>query len=66
MRTLIGIVIGILLTVGLAFVHDNNVTPDPANPRLQDRQIVNWDVFSAVTRDLQDGAGRMFHSLTGK
>jgi hypothetical protein len=66
MRTLIGIVIGILLTVGLAYVHDNNVTSDPVNPRLQDRQIVNWDVFGAVTHDLQDGAGRIFHSLTGK
>jgi hypothetical protein len=66
MRTLFGIVIGIALTIGVAFVHDNNVVPDPANPRLQDRQIVNWDVFSAVARDLQDALGRAFHSLTGK
>jgi hypothetical protein len=47
-------------------VHDNNVVPDPANPRLQDRQIVNWDVFGAVARDVEDEIGRAFHSLTGK
>lgn len=66
MRMLFGIVIGIALTIGAAWVHDNNVTSDPANPRLQDRQIVNWDVFGAVSHDLQDELGRMFHSLTGK
>lgn len=66
MRTLFGIVIGIALTIGLAWVHDNNAAPDPANPRLQDRQIVNWPVFSAVAGDLQDALGRAFHSLTGK
>ena len=66
MRTLFGIVMGIALTIGLAFVHDNNVAPDPANPRLQDRPIVNWDVFGAVAQDLQSEFGRVFHSLTGK
>ena len=66
MRMLFGIVIGVALTIGVAFVHDNNVAPDPANPRLQDRQIVNWEVFDAVAHDVQNEFGRVFHSLTGK
>jgi hypothetical protein len=66
MRTLFGIVIGIALTIAVAWVHDNNVAPDSANPRLQDRPIVNWDVFTAVAHDIQDELGRVFHSLTGK
>ncbi len=66
MRMLFGIVIGIALTIGMAWVHDQNVSPDPANPRLQDEQVVNWPVFAAVSRDLQDALGRAFHSLTGK
>jgi len=66
MRMLFGIVIGIALTIGVAAVHDNNVSPDPVNSRLQDRPIVNWDVFGAVAQDVQDALGRAFHSLTGK
>ena len=66
MRMLFGIVLGVALTIGVAWVHDNNVAPDPANPRLQDRPIVNWEVFDAVAHDLRDALGRAFHSLTGK
>ena len=66
MRTLFGIFLGIVLTIGFAFLHDNNVVPDPANPRLEDQQIVNWQVFRAVAHDLSDQAGSLWKNVTGK
>ncbi len=66
MRTLFGIFLGVVLTIGFAFVHDNNVVPDPANPRLEDQQIVNWDVFRAVAHDISDGIGSLWGRATGK
>ncbi|HVY18984.1 MAG TPA: hypothetical protein VHA70_02755 [Bauldia sp.] len=66
MRTLFGVVLGALITVGAAYFHDNNVAPNPTDPRLTDRQIVNWDVFGAVLRQTTDGIGNAWHSLTGK
>jgi hypothetical protein len=66
MRTLFGMVLGALLTVGAAYMHDRNVTFDPANPRVTDQQVVNWDVFGAVLRDVTDGLSRAWKGLTGK
>lgn len=66
MRTLFGIILGIGLTLGAAFFHDNNVTPDPADPRLIDQQIVNWDVLKAVLRQTTDGIGGLWNSIIGR
>ena len=66
MRTLFGIVIGIALTIGFAFVHDRNVVVDPANPRLEDQQIVNWEAFGDVTHDIRDSIANLWRNVTGK
>lgn len=66
MRTLFGIVLGIGLTLGAAFFHDNNVTPDPTDPRLTDQQIVNWDVLKAVLRQTTDSVGGLWNSILGR
>ena len=66
MRTLFGIVLGVILTVGAAWFHDNNVTYDPVNPRVTDQQIVNWAVFGAVLHETTDGLGNAFHAITGR
>ena len=66
MRTLFGIILGIGLTVGAAFFHDNNVTPDPTDPRLTDQQIVNWEVLGAVLRQTTDGIGGLWNSIIGR
>lgn len=66
MRTLFGVVLGALLTVGAAWFHDNNVTYDPVNPRLTDRPVVNWEVFGAVLRETTDGLGNAFHAIAGR
>jgi hypothetical protein len=52
MRLFFGIIIGILLTIGAAYVHDS--ATDPANPIQQ--RIVNWDV---ADRDFQDIASSL-------
>lgn len=46
MRLIFGIIIGVALTLGAAFFHDNNLPPRATAP--DDRRIVNWDVLGAV------------------
>lgn len=65
MRTLFGVVLGALITVGAAWFHDNNVTNDPLNPNVANQQIVNWEVFGAVLRETTDGLGNAFRAITG-
>jgi hypothetical protein len=64
MRFLFGIVVGILLTVGSAYLFD--VTRKGEGPNGADRQIVNWDVVQAqlkiLSGNIQDGWSR----LTGR
>ena len=50
MRLIFGVILGIAITLGVAFVHDNNVPPDPIAPTGAERQIVNWDVLGEVAR----------------
>jgi hypothetical protein len=66
MRTLFGVVLGIVLTVGAAYFHDQNVRPDPLNPSVADEQIVNWPVFTAVVHEITDGIGGLWDRITGK
>lgn len=66
MRTLFGIFLGIALTIGAAFFHDNNVAADPFNPRLSDQPIVNWAVLGAVAHDMTDAVGGLWSRITGK
>ncbi len=66
MRTLFGMVLGVALAIGAAYFHDNNVAPDPVNPRLTDQQIVNWQVLGAVLRETTDGIGGLWNNITGK
>jgi hypothetical protein len=54
MRTLFGVVLGVALTIGAAFFHDNNVPQNPPGQSLSDKQIVNWDVLGAVSHDITD------------
>jgi hypothetical protein len=52
MRLIFGIILGVVLTLGVAYVHDNNVPETPT--RVTDRPIVNWDVLGAVAGDTID------------
>ena len=49
MRVLLGIVLGVFLTVGFAYLYDASTT-HPSDPTVQssigERPMVNWDVVS--------------------
>lgn len=53
MRFLVGVIFGVALTVGAAYVHDNvNIgrdAPSAARPR-----IVNWDVLAGLWSSATD------------
>ena len=65
MRLLFGIILGIAITLGVAFLHDNNVPPDPPSSAAAERQIVNWDILGDVARDQMAGIRRLWNRLTG-
>jgi hypothetical protein len=49
MRVLFGIILGVFLTIGLAYAYDASTTrpSDPAvQTSLEQRPMVNWDVVS--------------------
>ena len=60
MRTILGIVVGVLLAIGAAYVHDYRQPPDS---RLQ---IVNWDVLGTVARDNVAAVERLWNDTIGK
>jgi hypothetical protein len=64
MRVFFGIILGIVITLGAAYLHDSNLpaaaaTPLPTDPSaptppavpadLTQRRIVNWEVLEAIT-----------------
>ena len=69
MRLILGILIGIGITLGAAYVHDMNLpgtasASQPA-PDTAGRPVVNWDVLSAITHDqtafIRTQWNKMFH-----
>ncbi len=66
MRLIQGIIIGIAITVGAAFLHDNVMQPDPAAPLLQNQQIVNWDVLGRVANNQINRAKRLWNQAFGR
>jgi hypothetical protein len=73
MRLILGILIGIGITLGAAYVHDINLPGSPsgspdasqAAPDTAGKPVVNWDVLSAITRDqtafIRTQWNKMFH-----
>ncbi len=63
MRFLFGLIVGVLLTVGSAYVFDQTHRGENGS---RERQMVNWDVVGAelgnLSASIQDGWGR----LTGR
>jgi hypothetical protein len=49
MRVLLGIIVGVFLTVGFAYLYDASTTRPPestAKTSVEQRPMVNWDVVS--------------------
>ena len=60
MRLILGILIGIALTIGAAYIHDMNIASaapsggdagQAATAPTASRPVVNWDVLGAITHD---------------
>ncbi len=66
MRLIQGIIIGIAITVGAAFVHDNVMTQNPAAPILEKQQIVNWDVLGRVVNNQIAGIKHLWNQAFGR
>jgi carbon monoxide dehydrogenase subunit G len=64
MRTLFGIVLGVGMTVGAAYVHDNLSTAQSV-PGMA-RTIVNWDVAAEVTGNAMRVGRQQIDRLLGK
>lgn len=58
MRLFLGIVIGIALTIGAAYVHDTKAISD------QER-LVNWEVANGLARNTYNGARDQIREWTG-
>lgn len=65
MQTLFGIIVGIFLTVAVAYIHDASITaPAPgSNATVAERQMVNWDVVGTNWRQLKSGVAQGWHKL---
>ncbi len=63
MRTLFGIILGFLITVGGAYVHDT--LRNPAGATAAERPMVNWDVVGENVRALRARAIAEWTRLTG-
>jgi hypothetical protein len=55
MRVLIGIILGVVLTVGGAYLYDSRSATTPPNASTQ-RTMVNWDVVSTKWNHLTQRA----------
>jgi hypothetical protein len=67
MRMLLGMILGAILTVGAAYIHDSFVTGTPAAQRgIGERPLVNWDVAARDWNDFTARARRAWTRLTAK
>jgi hypothetical protein len=66
MRLIQGIVLGIAITIGAAFVHDTILPGDPAAPLFQKQQIVNWDVLGRVMNNQITRAKQLWNQAFGR
>ena len=56
MRTFIGMILGVLLTVAVVYIHDSMATSTVASGSTasSSRQIVNWDVAASEWSEVKE------------
>jgi hypothetical protein len=59
MRTILGFLVGVIATIGVAYFHDNTVGGPGHN-------IVNWDQAAEFGRSMVDVVRQQIERLTGK
>jgi hypothetical protein len=66
MRLLFGIILGVCLTVGCAYIYDShNALDAAATPATAQRPLVNWDIVSVKWEHLTVRARTEWTRLTG-
>lgn len=65
MRVLIGILLGVILTVGGAYLYDSNNAATAANSVNVERPMVNWDVVGNNWNRLTERARAEWVRLAG-
>ncbi len=69
MRVIFGMILGALITVGAAYVHDNWTGSASADPRATvagNHKMVNWEVVSSSMRGVRKRARDAWNSLSQK
>lgn len=61
MRLIFGILIGAVLTIGGAYIHDSKVH----GPLAEQQRLVNWDVAGTLVRNVLAGAREQIREWTG-
>lgn len=64
MRLLSGMILGVLLTVGIAYVHDSTL-PSASSANPIEKPMVNWDVVSENVHTLVARAQAQWRRFTG-
>ena len=64
MRSVFAFILGIMVTVGAAYVHDNYAMSNPSEPAA--KPMVNWDVVSDSMRLVASRARHQWDKLTSK
>ena len=65
MRVIIGILLGVILTVGGAYLYDSHNAVTAANSNSLQRPMVNWDVVSTKWNHLTERARAEWTRLAG-
>ena len=64
MRLLLGMILGVVLTIGAAYVRDSGTSTDSAGVPAIERPMVNWDVVGENWRQLSAKVREQFNRLT--
>jgi hypothetical protein len=65
MQTIFGFILGVAITIGVAYVHDASITAPSinGNTTTSERQMVNWDVVGTNWRELKTNLSNGWHKL---
>jgi hypothetical protein len=65
MRFISGIVIGVALTIGTAYIHDMLFAPASADSTAA-RPMVNWDAVGAAAHEAVERAREQWHRISAR
>lgn len=60
MNILVGLILGLLVAIGGAYVHDSAIAPSDRDTRA----LVNWNAFNAEMRSLNESVSNGWERLT--